>query len=158
MKEDFELIFFLSRYLLRSFFLLFIFFAYSKGQATELTLHFGPSQTASGGSNPINIPPNIGELEIVWLTDKNKEISISIFPGIFYGLRKKASNNLYFSLGSGLVLDSHSIGFGGYSAVGYNFFVFSFGSLNIEYKQAIGISRYIIVNSYALRLGTTLYL
>ena len=130
----------------------------SKLEASQLTFHVGPSQTASGGGNPINIPPGLSEVELVWLTDTRKEISFSIFPGIFYGIRKVSKNNLYFSFGGGLVLDAHALGLGGYTAVGYDFFYFTPSwSLNFEYKQALGLGRYFVVNSYAIRFGTTLF-
>ena len=149
---------------LKIFSIIFFLFWGSAVFSSQMTFHFGPTQIASGGNNPLNIPPSLTELEFVWVTDKKKEISFSIFPGIFYGFRKVSNNDFYFSLGAGLVTDSHSVGLGAYTAVGYDgFFFHPFWlenyqmSLNIEYKQALGLGRYMIVNSYALRIGTSLF-
>ena len=81
--------------------ILFLFWG-SAVFSSQMTFHFGPTQIASGGNNPLNIPPSLTELEFVWVTDKQKEISFSIFPGIFYGFRKVSNNDLYFSLGAGI--------------------------------------------------------
>ena len=125
-----------------------------KSSYADVTVHLGPASVGGGGPNPISIPPvNILDYELVWLSKNRSELSVSLFPGLFYGYRATMKNGGYISMGGGLVLNIHGFGPGFYSAFGYN----SCGYLcfNIEYKQAIGFITGMTISPYALRIGLT---
>ncbi|NRA47020.1 MAG: hypothetical protein HRU09_18890 [Oligoflexales bacterium] len=127
---------------------------FEESSYAKVTLHLGPASVGGGGPNPISIPPtNILDYELVWFNKDQTEISVSLFPGMFYGYRATMKNGGYISMGGGLVLNIHGFGPGVYSAFGYNscgYFCF-----NIEYKQALGFITGMTISPYAVRIGMT---
>ncbi|MFK7827085.1 MAG: hypothetical protein AB8G05_23280 [Oligoflexales bacterium] len=141
------------RLVITALYLAFLF-GWSYTGYADVTVHLGPASVGGGGPNPISIPPiNILDYELVWITKNRSEISLSLFPGLFYGYRATMKNGGYISMGGGLVLNIHGFGPGFYSAFGYN----SCGYLcfNVEYKQALGFITGMTISPYALRIGLT---
>ena len=125
-----------------------------KSALGKLTLHIGPASRGGGGPNPLSIPPtNILNYGIVWFSESHREISASIYPGIFYGYRESMKNGAYVSLGSGLVINLHGIGPGVVTAFGYD--SCGYVCFNIEYRQAFGLLTTMTQSPYALRVGLT---
>ncbi len=121
--------------------------------ASQLVVHLGPPAAGNGGPNPLTIPPlNPLDYEVVYITDADREWSISISPGIFYGFRSGGDEGTYASAGGGLVINANGVGPGVYTAFGYNAFCGT-ACFNIEYKQALGISDGHIISPYAIRMG-----
>ena len=123
--------------------------------AKTLTIHVGPPSIGAGGSNPVSIPPiQPVEYEIVYVTDKDREWSVGLVPGILYGTRFY-QNNFYVGIGGGLVISVNGGGPGIYSSFGVN--LGQSIQFNFEFKKAIGLefSSTSLVSPYALRMGVT---
>lgn len=129
----------------------------NRAHASAIVVHVGPPSVGNGGSNPLSIPPvSIVEYEFVYVTEKDTEYTLGIFPGSFYGARSTIAGGTYVGFGGGLVLSSNGGGPGIYSSIGTDL-----GSgawkFNAELKQAIGFdfAKNIIISPYALRIGVT---
>ncbi len=120
-----------------------------------ITLRFGPPAVGTGGTNPVGIPPGILDAEIGYVTKSKWETNLSAAPGLFLGKRIDFSGP-YVSLGGGLVMSANGVGPGPYAAFGYDV---GSGALrmNIEYKQAMGITEDGPINPYAVRIGVAWY-
>lgn len=123
--------------------------------AGPLTLRLGPPGVGSGGTNPMGIPPGIVDADLSYVTASKWEGSISIAPGILVGKRFDFKGP-YTSAGGALVLSGNGVGPGVYSAFGYDFGSGSF-RFNMEYKQALGITKTGLIAPYALRMGVSWY-
>jgi hypothetical protein len=125
--------------------------ASTPAEAGRLTAHFGPPAAGGGGANPVGIPPvDEADWEIEYVTDKDWETNVSIFPGLLFGRRSRLTNGVYVSGGGGLVMSLNGVGPGIYTALGWNY-----SWLNVEYEQALGFdfSGDSLVSPYALRIG-----
>ena len=129
----------------------------SRASASAFVTHVGPPAAGSGGPNPVSIPPvSIVEYEFVYVTDKDNEITVGIFPGMFYGARSQIVGGTYVGFGGGLVLSTNGTGPGMYSCIGTDL---GSGSVkfNAEYKQAVGFdfSSDTVISPYGVRIGVT---
>lgn len=126
-----------------------------RSNAKTLTIHVGPPSVGAGGSNPISIPPvQPVEYEVVYLTDKDREWSVGLVPGLLYGARFY-QNPFYVGLGGGLVISVNGGGPGIYSSFGVN--LGQSIQFNFEFKKALGLNlgSTSLVSPYALRMGVS---
>ena len=125
--------------------------------AADFTLNVGPPSLGIGGGNPVSIPP-VSPLDysFVYVSEQQREWTLSLSPGAFYGYRYDVNKEagVYASGGWGIVLDANGIGPGVYAAVGWNRCATTF-CFNAEYKQALGLSC-ILMSPYAFRIGVTI--
>lgn len=129
-------------------------------RAGELTVHVGPPQVGSGGSNPVSIPPvNPLEYEVEYATNGGWEGSASVAPGLLIGRRStEPGNGVYVSLGGGAILDANGAGPGAYASLGYD--AGKTVKYNVELKQAAGYdfqTRHYLT-PYAIRMGVAIEL
>lgn len=115
-----------------------VFFAHGTvAQAgSSHSLKFGPSGLGNGGTNPIDIPPNGGQIEYTYVSDGGVETNIGLVPGILVGGRMERGS-WYMSLGGGLLVDAIGVGFGVYNGFGYVTGSGPGWHWNFEYKQSI---------------------
>lgn len=120
-----------------------------------LNLRFGPPGVGTGGTNPLGMPPGPTDIELGYVSQSKWETSISAVPGLFLGKRIDFKGP-YMSLGGGFAISGNGVGPGPYSAFGYDY-----GSgklrLNVEYKQALGITEDGFIGPYAVRIGVAWY-
>ena len=83
------------------------------------------------------------------------EISVGVFPGIFYGYRAVMKSGGYISLGGGIVNNSNGLTLGAYNAFGYK--KCGYLCFNLEYKQALGLYSGKLLAPYAIRIGVSLW-
>jgi hypothetical protein len=100
------------------------------------SIKFGPHGGGNGGSNPIDIPPNFGQVEYTYVSDGGVETNIGVIPGILVGGRMERGS-WYLSLGGGLLLDANGVGFGVYNSFGYVTGSGPGWHWNFEYKQSV---------------------
>lgn len=132
--------------------LIFAMFFSSSAQASRFTLHIGPPSAGNGGSNPLSIPPvNPIDYEIVYVTKRQREWSLSLIPGILYGTRMWFSPLNYVSLGGGLGMNIQGLGPAMYAAFGLDWCKAL--CFNLEYKKALIISSIGLSSAYAIRAG-----
>lgn len=120
----------------------------------SLNLMAGPASVGNGGSNPLGIPPGPADLGVlVTYGDRmDKEVVVSLSPGIFWGKRRYFWDGVYISLGAGLVVGSNALGTAGVmSALGYEKRTGSF-LFGADYRKALGIGGAGFVGPYAIRL------
>jgi hypothetical protein len=120
--------------------------------ASSIALRFGPPSLGGGGTNPLSIPPQAMDMELVYVTSTNKEISFGLVPGILFGARMADRSGLYFSGGGGIIFNPDLATLGVYTAVGYSPACKAW-CFEMEYKQSAGPYRGNLVTPYAVRAG-----
>jgi hypothetical protein len=116
----------------------------------------GPPSVGQGGSNPLSIPPfSPVDWQVTYINEDDREWSFSIVPGILYGQRW-THENLYMSLGGGLIVSTGGLGVGGYHALGMETEPFwkNFRCV-FEYRQAAGIAADGPQFPYTVRIGVS---
>ena len=111
----------------------------SLAEASSVAMLLGPASAGNGGSNPVGIPPSLGDVAIKYLSSGNYETTVSIVPGLLFGKRFQ-DRHMYVSTGGGLLISASGAGVGVYTSFG---FVSGTGSgvhFNAEYTQSLGIN------------------
>lgn len=135
------------------FFWIFVFSFSSQMFAGDWILKLGPPGVGNGGPNPLSIPPvNILDYEVSYLSSGGSEISLSVVPGLLYGVRKIHASGLFAGVGGGYIISVLGSGPGGYYSLGYRSKPKPFG-FEVDIKQAYGFGQGSLFAVYALRLG-----
>ena len=111
----------------------------SPAAASSVAMLLGPASAGNGGSNPIGIPPSLGDIAIKYISSGNYETTVSVVPGLLFGKRFQ-ERNFYVSTGGGLLISASGAGIGLYTSFG---FVSGTGAgvhFNAEYTQSLGIN------------------
>lgn len=125
--------------------------------SSGVTLNLGPPALGRGGPNPVSIPPTPVDVGFIHVggAKGNREISVSLSPGIFlWGYRINSGPGPYASFGGGLITSANGGALGVYSAFGWDMFCSAI-CFNAEYRQAIGLTSSPPLNPYALRIGAS---
>ena len=120
--------------------------------SSSISLLLGPGMLGNGGSNPIGLPPGATDLEVTYVTSADHEINVSLVPGLLGGHRFR-DQNIFVSLGGGLLFSATGLGLGVYSAFGL---ISGSGNglhFTAEYTQTFGITANGWTAPGALRLG-----
>ena len=119
------------------------------------SFRLGPPSVGTGGSNPLTLPPDISDVEFVYISSGGYETSLGI-PGILFGKRAVTNWGGYIGVGGGFVLSAQGVGPGVYSSFGVDFRCGMF-CWSMAYTQAIGVAGGHITNPYSLRFGVTVW-
>lgn len=133
----------------------------SHNQTHGISLKLGPPGAQNGHSNPLGIPPGPQDIEVTYVHRCGIEGSVGIVPGLTGGMRYRAGNFLYGSLGGGLLITANGLGPGIYSAIGATLSRHWPVAFEVEFKQGVGISagenKTHLIFPYALRIGAGVY-
>jgi hypothetical protein len=111
----------------------------SPAAASSVALLLGPASAGNGGSNPVGIPPSLGDIAIKYLSSGYYETTVSLVPGLLFGKRFQ-DRHLYVSTGGGLLMSISGAGLGVYTSFGLVSGTGSGVHFNAEYTQSLGIN------------------